>query len=77
MINLFLQIPKSVFCTQQRRALNGDLPMGQQGQHQEITVSEEGREFSGMGSSWALTLMLQAHRTEHWPETGRLADALI
>lgn len=51
--------------------------MGQQGKHQEITTLEEGRESSGMGSSWALTLVLQAQRTEHWPEMGRLAEALI
>lgn len=41
MINFFLQISKSVFCT--TKDIKKDLPMGEQGQHGEITVSEEGR----------------------------------
>lgn len=60
----------------QRRSVKEDPPVGQQGKHQEM-ILEAGRESSGMGRPWALTLVLQAPRTEHWPETERQADALI
>lgn len=67
----------SLYFARQRRTVKEDLAMGHQGKHQEITILEEGRESSEMGNSWGLTLVLQAQRTEHWPEMGRLADALI
>lgn len=63
----FFKCPSLYFAWQRRTE---DLPVGQQGKHQEVTVLAEGRDSSRMGRSWALTLALQAHRTEHWPETG-------
>lgn len=76
-VQFFFSKYLSLYFARQRRTVKEDLAMEHQGKHQEITILEEGRESSEMGSSWALTLVLQAQRTEHWPEIGRLADALI